>query len=445
MLHRLRQAIISLWKRKRNFPAVWYLRCDDSSGSDNSGAFQGSCVPIRIRKKNESGTEETLLLTCAHVIRHVNRNGNGETVSLGNPHQQIRAFLPATGYDEARGIAVVPDSRVLPSLDTGVDRKHYFKSDVPYVRSNDWALIRFKGHTFRSKTENVIRNWSTPTKGTDCIIIGYPGGDVSFKGYENGNRNIVTATETPTGQLSEVDETFQIPELEAREGRSGGGVFDTNGRLLGIHRAGLEASGQSFGISMNHIATRINEEGYEFVEGFELFARIRNHAKLIGALAGVFLLGVILYAWSIPSPHQLTLQQDSLQAPSIIGGESYVREHIIRMLGAQQQGDIDIVFSGSTDSSASKASENAYRLNCSIEGAKLDVAAQLVKVSPRSVVSELTVSPNGLVTAPVSIFTSGEELPVNHRIELLIGIKLPDGSSHTEEDVRKSLSLESDQ
>ncbi|MDX1964962.1 MAG: NACHT domain-containing protein [Pirellulales bacterium] len=244
--------------------SVWYIRV---SSKGESG--QGSGVGIRLKRKLQPGTEETFILTCAHVIRRKGKNDQ----ELGPRYENLWVYPAGYGYEEADGIPVEPVTSVIP-LKT-YSGNTFYNQPVEDIETADWALLAFTELNWsHSRTSHSLtRRWHLTNLelGDQCVISGYPEGEAGFAGHNNGNDNIVRPKPGYALQTIEkvVDNIITFDGTHSRSGMSGGGVFRKDGEnysLCGLHRARHDESLQLKAVSIQSILLRLNELGYEPVE-----------------------------------------------------------------------------------------------------------------------------------------------------------------------------------
>ncbi|ADB19107.1 hypothetical protein Psta_4463 [Pirellula staleyi DSM 6068] len=240
---------------------VWYIQA-----SSKGEIGQGSGVGIRLRKKGQPGTEETFILTCAHVIRRL-----GSTPQqLGPQHENIWVAPAGYGYDPIKGIPVKLETAVKPL--TTYAGSHFYDQPIADVENADWALLSFDDRAWRNCQDKklIAGNWINQelAAGNECVISGYPEGHKGFSGYVNGNDNNVRPK--PGYNLQKVEKTANglvtFDGTGSRAGMSGGGVFLKEGKnysLCGLHRARYDERLQLKAVSFKSILLRLEELGYE--------------------------------------------------------------------------------------------------------------------------------------------------------------------------------------
>ncbi|TWU09743.1 trypsin-like peptidase domain-containing protein [Allorhodopirellula heiligendammensis] len=244
--------------------SVWYIHVQT-----NGETGQGSGVGIRLRKKGQPGTEETYILTCAHVVR---RSGKSDQ-ELGPKHERIWGQPAGYGYDPSGGFSLQMVATVTP-LSTYAAASFY-EQPVADVESADWALLKFDDPAWSNcrDAKLIAGTWASQelATGDECVISGYPEGHKGFSGFLNGNDH--TVRPKPGYNIQKVEKIANslvtFDGTGSRSGMSGGGVFRTgesNHALSGLHRARYDARLQLKALSARSILQRLDELGYEPVE-----------------------------------------------------------------------------------------------------------------------------------------------------------------------------------
>ena len=224
---------------------VWYIEAKPKNGPV---ASTGSAVAIRLRKKAADGLApnpaKTYLLTCAHVLRE--KDGNGEVCSGG-----ILAWRPGVGCTagQAKVVRIKTDIKQL-ALETAVQQN----------AADDWIILEFDDLRSASAADAVC-TWSDPAEQTNCVVFGYPAGRSSFA--DNG---IVKPTGSSCTVRSLDIGVICFNGTDARPGQSGGGVFRqhaTRADFVGIHRDRVDDRLQLHGVAAVHIRNVLFEQGFE--------------------------------------------------------------------------------------------------------------------------------------------------------------------------------------
>lgn len=238
---------------------VWYIEaraCDapDAFATEDA-ASMGSAVLVEVEHLDEPRRVRRYLLTCAHVVR---RRGG-----VGTAWEEILCWRPGRGYTRTyagkRRCGEHPDifrARISPlSPCRGVEGEH--PADILQA-PDDWVLLDVEEPAFQKEGRPV--RWSGIDEDDEVYIVGYPGGAGLTKhppgttiwttgslveNHVSGPFQQRRAPEPGMLSLSGVDET--------RAGMSGGGIFDDEGALVGLHRAADDMAMQRNAISALHI------------------------------------------------------------------------------------------------------------------------------------------------------------------------------------------------
>lgn len=242
---------------------TWYIGSTNTN-SPKAPVSQGSAVAVRLSKVGSNAPARNFLLTCDHVIRQVVPGQQRGTL-----YSEIRAWHADSGYNPAMGYRVSPFAAVMP-LDNGNPTK-FFMQPVPNVPNADWALLEFSDIN-KANDQNLptALSWfdGLPPRGTECQIVGYPGGAAGF-----GEHNIVRPS-LPYGiqvVIGAEDGLIKFQGDHGRPGMSGGGVFLANSQtLVGLHRDRHDAVLQLGAVAASQIKSVLNQCGYEIASGKEI-------------------------------------------------------------------------------------------------------------------------------------------------------------------------------
>ena len=239
--------------------SVWYIRAGEIGLPEGRAGSQGSAVAVRLRR---DGACLNFLLTCAHVIRRPHSKNE-----LGPQYAEIRAWAPGSGYNPHSGYAVdlAPDVYPIGSC----DRKNFYSQPVVDVANADWALLAFKDLA-KSNDRGIscAQTWidTSPIRGTECYIIGYPGGSAAFKGLDRANDDVVRPSLPYGRQIVTVanNGVVEFAGSHSRRGMSGGGVFTVGSSdFVGLHRERHDPVLQLHAVSWLQIKDVLRDCGYE--------------------------------------------------------------------------------------------------------------------------------------------------------------------------------------
>jgi tetratricopeptide (TPR) repeat protein len=137
------------------------------------------------------------------------------------------------------------------------DRETHEVTEIKNIPNVDLATVQFTSSKTYQTAE--LGDSSTATIGKNIYVAGYPDSN-SFEGIPEGTYFFLDAK--VASQLSKGKQGYTIVhDNPATPGSSGGGIFDTNGRLIGINgRATVEGEiGKAYGIGIPlqiYLATR---------------------------------------------------------------------------------------------------------------------------------------------------------------------------------------------
>ncbi len=167
-------------------------------------------VPFRssFGKSQGSGIfiSPTVILTCAHVIEDAE---NIHIVQSSNNNNKLKANVLCVCYDR------------------------------------DIALLTIKNEDAFIKNINLKKSYNIE-QGIDVVVVGYPIGQHQIK-YTKGI-------------ISGITDGLIQTDASVNSGNSGGGLFDTNGNLLGLVSSGIDsAEGIGFAIPIKNVDVVIDE------------------------------------------------------------------------------------------------------------------------------------------------------------------------------------------
>ena len=248
---------------------VWYIESRPLSGERDKPSYapanpaaMGSGVVVEIeqldknREPFDSRKIRKYLLTCAHVVRQSATDG---AMGWGAMLEEIHCWQPGLGYSRT-----YPNSRrsgkqpgVAEARVSDLSPCGAMLNDVPCeLRSpnNDWVFLDIQDPDFQ--TVPSVRQWSTVAPGVYLKIIGFPGG--AGRPTDRGRGHFWDTTAIVQSVTSEFFRQTRTPEHgllkldgpdETRPGMSGGGVFDAQGRFVGIHRSSTDVAMEREGVS----------------------------------------------------------------------------------------------------------------------------------------------------------------------------------------------------
>ncbi len=226
-------------------------------------AQMGSAVAIALETLDAQGQPynprqiRKYLLTCAHVVR------DGQTGPL---HEEIFCWPHTRGYTRAEentrlsgsfpGVSRAMASPCSPCAAVRGAVAHDAAHGAPdYL---DWMLLNVVDPAFQAV--NVITTWAEASLGAGYSITGYPGGagKLADQGRAQflANGDKVKCIHSTPFQVDEPPSfgTFRVTGAgRTAPGMSGGGAFDNNGALVGLHRASVLSALNCIEIEFNTI------------------------------------------------------------------------------------------------------------------------------------------------------------------------------------------------
>jgi hypothetical protein len=295
---------------------VWYIEAragGDGDYASADAASMGSGVLVEIEHRDEPRKVRRYLLTCAHVVRR-KLAGSGD---WGGPvYDEILCWRPGQGYTrtyaDKRRIGEHPDiyRATLSALSPCGGRPDVLPDELR-DGPHDWVLLEFEDAAFQKEGRPL--RWSDIEDGEEVRIVGYPGG-AGLTRHAAGTRTWVNGSivenlacgpfsqqRTPEPgmlSLSGVDET--------RPGMSGGGIFDRNGALVGLHRAADDMAMQRNAIAITHIRDALDTRRNAWPTTPTREPLVSNRAR--AAIAVVLVLAVgAAGVWELTRPRDCLL------------------------------------------------------------------------------------------------------------------------------------------
>jgi len=174
-------------------------------------------------------------------------------------------------YYNGTGFAVTPDGYMLTNWHVVADSAHP-RADTLWVTMADQPLARFADVIATSQERDIaiikVRGYQGPyltaidwngskaRQGEPAALIGYPAG-AGFARY----RSAVVRTSMTAGIISRVTEDLIQFDGMTIGGSSGSPVFNANGEVISIHRAGLpQAPGFALSVPIKHVVSMMPPE-----------------------------------------------------------------------------------------------------------------------------------------------------------------------------------------
>jgi len=229
------------------YPAqtIWYVETSRSNGS-------AVCINLVNTGGKEiddpgNGKGSRYLLTCAHVVGQYT---DGKFVL----DDSIRVWRPGPGYADKDGLK----AELAPFSPKG----------DPAIAAEDWVVLAVESGF---GAEDAIANWSS--KATKNLVVhGYSAGRSLFV-----NNQVLPDSSLEFRLMARERNGKNANSLRLRGGEdtnpgmSGGGVFDQEGSLVGLHRCSLELgrekkkTGHFRAVDINYIRKVIGEHDFELV------------------------------------------------------------------------------------------------------------------------------------------------------------------------------------
>jgi S1-C subfamily serine protease len=266
--------------RKHSMSLVWYIesRAANDQGAAPGEVIRGSGVLVRLERLERANaadgghwTEKSppdlrnYLLTCAHVVRGVLPGNAGWSPVLGEilcwkPDAQYQHWLYKDRARKTGEVTEIGAHRL--NVCSGPVEAHAIPAEHATLW-NDWVLLDV-GDAAAGPFAHApaVDRWRAldANDDDDLSIVGYPGGSSNWKHNER-----VTAHHSSGFRVKREDSTGALVlsgSDETRAGMSGGGVFDPNGALIGLHRAATDAAMERHLVPASHIRRCLEDRGF---------------------------------------------------------------------------------------------------------------------------------------------------------------------------------------
>ncbi|XYI04015.1 S1 family peptidase [Sorangium sp. So ce1128] len=223
----------------------------------------GSAVAVWLRRQGDPSSRRKLLLTCSHVIRAADASG---IPGYGPPRGEILCWQPGLGYASPSafvnrqsgacpGAFVAKVSSVTP-LSAG---------DVPDDQrrpARDWVLLDVTQLAFQDV--EAVFGVSDVQDDERLDVLGYPGGASNWQ--DNHVVECVTSEDFRQQRLAVAGTLRLDGAAPTGPGMSGGGVFNKQGKLVGVHRSQTATDLEFGAVRAETIRAELEASGWEFVE-----------------------------------------------------------------------------------------------------------------------------------------------------------------------------------
>ena len=237
---------------------VWYVEARPSGGP-REVAQMGSAVAVRLYRAGEPNSHRKVLLTCAHVVRGMSTD---QKAGYGDCLGEFLCWRPGNGYTKpddfpGRQTGVCPGS--FPALISEISP--LAAGDVPMSNRRpalDWVILEVQDPKFQDM--HCVRDVGVAADGAPLSVVGYPGGSVTWQ-TNSLVENLVSDDLGPTRQAE--PGTIKLDgNGKAGPGMSGGGVFDAEGKLVGIHRSQTAVELAFGAVDANYIRGELSTRGW---------------------------------------------------------------------------------------------------------------------------------------------------------------------------------------
>jgi hypothetical protein len=241
---------------------IWYIEARLWQGDRNNPDFAsteaasiGSGVVITLIKVQSTGKRvfHSYILTSAQVVR----NENDELLEDIICYPPDMGFVGTSGNNRRSGEGIAKAraavvSKYSPCRGKRSSRPEALKKDPAL----DWVLLKINHLSFHHQPSAIVVHEKDLLADQPFRVIGFPGGAVAWS-----DGDIVSATAamnfrhrySNSGMIY-----FEGPE-ETRHGMNGGGIFNDDGFLVGIHLVHNFASMKTVGIRLDAIASYLDK------------------------------------------------------------------------------------------------------------------------------------------------------------------------------------------
>lgn len=244
---------------------VWYLEAR-AWGWPDSDPRMGSAVAVWLRRRTTPPTLRKFLLTCRHVIRDADSEGNP---GYGRLLEEVLCWPPGHAYTPPHELRDRKSGKARGAYLARVlwpGPAPHASDEVPKDERRpalDWAILDIEDPAFQDV--DVVRDWADPSEGGRLDILGYPNGATPWE--ETGVVECVQSSDFEAQRLASAGTLRLSGAASTAPGMSGGGVFDDAGRLVGIHRSQTAVQLEFGAVRATHIRLELEAHGWEVVPG----------------------------------------------------------------------------------------------------------------------------------------------------------------------------------
>jgi hypothetical protein len=172
--------------------------------------------------------------------------------------QPESGFTKATDYQDRLSRAELPGAFIAALVHCP-----WPSGDVPLQSrygADDWALLEICNDEISAAAPSI--HGCAEPKGGGISVVGYPGGSSHWKAGE-----VIRPMKSLDFRVDKQSNGVLIlhgPE-EVRAGMSGGGVFNAEGHLVGLHRSSIDSALQNRAVSAVHVRDQLSVLGYEWL------------------------------------------------------------------------------------------------------------------------------------------------------------------------------------
>lgn len=241
--------------KKQARSTVFYIESRQTTNTDEKPVSgSGVLVKLRHQGQDDNSVERRYLLTCAHVIFDFNTN---------SWRDNILCWAPNSGYTRINLLKTWPETKAGENIWQARIRLTPARPDMDFreLTKNpglDWALLEVEDEKFQNYSPVI--DWVELEEGKFAYAVGYPNGSESF--IENVVENYATEPLLWQRGTTVANGMLALDHGTTGPGMSGGGVFDVEGNLIGIHRCQDHLGLFKGVVDINFIHTELSGHGF---------------------------------------------------------------------------------------------------------------------------------------------------------------------------------------